>query len=130
MWGSPSSIGNKILELYPQDALPEDQIFYVSRSAAVDMLQQTQEANQLLRQTVQVLASQMAELRSALGFDQPAPRDLTDAQAKKAIRAYFRENDGKGVYPDDIADALNLHLMQVVRICEELENAGKIARQD
>lgn len=75
---------------------------------------------------IEALETQVAEMRAELGWDQPEPRGITNTQAKREIRAYFREHDGKDVYPDEIAEALNLDLMQVVSVCDELENAGKI----
>ncbi len=52
---------------------------------------------------------------------------ISKEQAKKEIKAHFRDNHGKTIYGDENAEALNLDLMQVIEICEDLEREGKIA---
>lgn len=79
------------------------------------------------RERIETLERKVAELEAATGLDRPAPRKVSRAQAKKEIRAHFRDNHGKTIYGDEIAEALNLDLMQVIEICEELEREGRIA---
>lgn len=79
------------------------------------------------RERIGALERKVAELEAATGLDQPAPRKISRAQAKKEIKAHFRDNHGKTIYGDEIAEALNLDLMQVIEICEDLEREGKIA---
>jgi hypothetical protein len=124
---APISVGGKeTLVIGRQDWSEDLGIVHFSPSSSVDMLQQTLEENLSLRQTVQTLQSQMAVISSALGLDQTEPRDITKALAKREIRTYFREHDGEEIYPDDIADVLNLDLMQVITVCDELEKDGRI----
>ena len=81
------------------------------------------------RERIEVLEQEVAELREAVGLDRPAPRNVSKAQAKKEIRGYFAKHDGELIYPDDIADDLNLEMQQVIEICEALAEEGKIARK-
>ncbi len=90
------------------------------------MLRSALEINRRNQQRIEALERQVAELMSVLGLDQSEPRDITKAQAKRDIRVYFRENNGKDIYPDEIAEALNLDLMQVITVCDELEKDGRI----
>ena len=95
-------------------------------TADSEMLQIVLDKNREYLHRIEALEVQFAKMREALGWDQPEPRDVSNARAKREIRAYFRDNDGKEIYPDDIAEALNLDLMQVISLCDELEDAGKI----
>ncbi len=124
---APISVeGKETLVIERQDWQVGLGFVHYSPSSSVDMLQQTLEENLSLRQTVQTLQSQMAVISSVLGLDQTEPRDITKALAKREIRTYFREHDGEEIYPDDIADVLNLDLMQVITVCDELEKDGRI----
>ena len=95
-------------------------------AADTEMLRSALEINRRNQQRIEALERQVAELMSVLGLDQSEPRDITKAQAKRDIRVYFRENNGKDIYPDEIAEALNLDLMQVITVCDELEKDGRI----
>lgn len=97
-----------------------------SPAADSEMLRIALDRNREHLRRIEALEVQFAKMRAALGWDQPEPRDVPNAQAKREIRAYFRENDGKEIYPDEIAEALNLDLMQVISLCDGLEDAGKI----
>ncbi len=122
--------GRSINEIFPPGVYPlkGDIILFKVPSPAADseMLRIALDRNREYLRRIEALEVQFAKMRAALGWDQPEPRDVPNAQAKREIRAYFRKNDGKEIYPDEIAEALNLDLMQVISMCDELEDAGKI----
>lgn len=122
--------GRSINEIFPPGVHPlkGDVILFRVPSPAADseMLRIALDRNLEYLRRIEALEVQFAKMRTALGWDQPESRDVPNAQAKREIRAYFRENDGKEIYPDEIAEALNLDLMQVISLCDELEDAGKI----
>jgi hypothetical protein len=55
-------------------------------------------------------------------------RDIPDEHAKTKIKAYFEDRHGKIVYPSDVAEDLHLDYDQTVRLINELENDGQVAR--
>ena len=122
--------GRSFNEIFPPGGYPlkGDIILSMVPSPVADseMLRVALDRNREYLRRIEALEVQFAKMRAALGWDQPEPRDVPNAQAKREIRAYFRENDGKEIYPDEIAGALNLDLMQVISLCDELEDAGKI----
>ena len=128
-WSAVPS-GRSFNEIFPSGVHPLISDFVLSRvplpAADSEMLRIALDRNQEYLRRIEALEVQFAKMRAALGWDQPQPRDVPNAQAKREIRAYFRENDGKEIYPDEIAEALNLELMQVISLCDELEDAGKI----
>lgn len=128
-WSAVPS-GRSFNEIFPSGVHPLISDFVLSRvplpAADSEMLRIALDRNQEYLRRIEALEMQFAKMRAALGWDQPEPRDVPNAQAKREIRAYFRENDGKEIYPDEIAEALNLELMQVISLCDELEDAGKI----
>lgn len=128
-WSAVPS-GRSFNEIFPSGVHPLISDFVLSRvplpAADSEMLRIALDRNQEYLRRIEALEVQFAKMRAALGWDQPEPRDVPNAQAKREIRAYFRENDGKEIYPDEIAEALNLELMQVISLCDELEDAGKI----
>lgn len=128
VWRAPG-MSKGLFAFLAEDALAEEQLVHFRRSAPVDLLQHALNENLTLRGKVEVLEAQMAELLSRLGLTDVETRDISKAQAAQEIRVFFRENDGSEIYPDEIAEALNLDLMQVIEICEDLENAGKISSQ-
>ena len=95
-------------------------------AADTEILRNALVVNRRNQERIDALEHRVAELGSMLGLDQTETRDITKALAKREIRAYFREHDGKEIYPDEIAEALNLDLMQVITVCDELEKDGKI----
>ncbi len=129
-WSAVPS-GHSFNELFPSGVhLPIGDVITLPKApppaADSQMLRIALEENREYLRRIEALEVQFARMRAALGWDQPDPRDVPNAQAKREIRAYFRENDGKEIYPDEIAEALNLDLMQVISLCDELEDAGKI----
>ena len=128
-WSAVPS-GRSFNEIFPSGVHPLISDFVLSRvplpAADSEMLRIALDRNQEYLRRIEALEVQFAKMRTALGWDQPESRDVPNAQAKREIRAYFRENDGKEIYPDEIAEALNLELMQVISLCDELEDAGKI----
>ncbi len=128
-WSAVPS-GRSFNEIFPSGVHPLMSDFVLSRvpspAADSEMLRIALDRNREYFRRIEALEVQFAKMRAALGWDQPEPRDVPNAQAKREIRAYFRENDGKEIYPDEIAEALNLELMQVISLCDELEDAGKI----
>lgn len=51
---------------------------------------------------------------------------LDEASAKQAIKAYFEQHHGEVMYPDDVADALGLDILQAVQLCAALAEEGEI----
>ena len=129
-WSAVPS-GRSVNEIFPSGVHPLKGDFILvpkvpSPTADSEMLRIALDKNREYLHRIEALEVQFAKMRAALGWDQPEPRDVPNARAKREIRAYFRDNDGKEIYPDDIAEALNLDLMQVISLCDELEDAGKI----
>ncbi len=128
-WSAVPS-GRSFNEIFPSGVHPLIGDIVLSRvpspAADSEMLRIALDRNREYLRRIEALEVQFAKMRAALGWDQPEPRDVPNAQAKREIRAYFRENDGKEIYPDEIAEALNLDLMQVISLCDGLEDAGKI----
>lgn len=56
------------------------------------------------------------------------PRQITDEQAIMEITEFITAHEGTAVFPDEVAEALDLDLMKVIEICEALVEEGKIAR--
>jgi len=73
------------------------------------------------------LEREVAELRSIAGLSNSVPREVSDRQAIKEIKAYFEEHHGESLYPDDVAEALGLPIMQCVRLCRKLAEEGELA---
>ncbi len=80
------------------------------------------------RHRIETLEREVAELRSLLGVDRPAPRILPRAKVRALIKQFFAEHDGEVIYPSDVAEALNLSHETVERAIVELEADGKIAK--
>jgi len=55
-------------------------------------------------------------------------RSAPDGETKVAIKTYFESRHGKTVYPSDVADELRIEYARAVRLIEELETDGQIAR--
>ncbi|MBI1206030.1 MAG: hypothetical protein GC191_01940 [Azospirillum sp.] len=55
-------------------------------------------------------------------------RRLTDDEARQEIRAFFLKNRGGTLYPDQIAQALNLEIGRVADLCEALAGEGLLER--
>ncbi len=53
-------------------------------------------------------------------------RKISRAKAKKEIAAYFRKNDGREIWPDEIMEQLRIDLETVLEICDELAQEEKI----
>ena len=121
-----SGAGKETLVIGRQDLAQDIQVVHFSPSSQAAIL----EENQTLRETVQVLQSQMANILSALGLDRPEPRDITKAQAKREIEAHFRKSSGQTIYPSDVADELGLSYELVVGIIEQLEGQRRIAKAE
>lgn len=132
-WSAVPS-GRSFNEIFPSRGHPRIGDIVLSRvpspAADSEMLRIALDRNREYLRRIEALEVQFSKMRVALGWDQPEPRDVPNAQAKREIRAYFRENDGKEIYPDEIAEALNLDLMQIISLCDKLEDAGKIISKD
>lgn len=59
----------------------------------------------------------------------PAADRMTEEQARAEIREYFLTHRDETIYPEQIAKALNLRLLQVMDICESLAGDGLLNRQ-
>ena len=55
-------------------------------------------------------------------------RSLPDGEAKVRIKGYFEDRHGTTVYPSDVADDLRIEYDRAVRLIEELETDGQVAR--
>ena len=55
-------------------------------------------------------------------------RELSDGEAKAEIKAFFDENHGEVLYPDEVADALRIEVDQAIRLCDDLSRDGEIAQ--
>jgi len=78
---------------------------------------------------IEVLEREVAELRSLLGVDRPAPRVLPVAEARTLIKGYFVQHHGSVFFPDDVAEALNLDIGQTIEICRALASEGSLAEK-
>lgn len=94
----------------------------------VDHLGMLFEAHQALADEINELKKEIAQLKIAIEPEPPQIREISDAKAKSEVRAFFNEHDGEVIYPDDVAEVLNIDLMQAVRVCDALAKEGKIAR--
>lgn len=50
-----------------------------------------------------------------------------DDAAKAAVKAYFAARHGDHIYPDEVAEALDMDLLRVIALCEALTAEGKLA---
>ena len=57
-------------------------------------------------------------------------REITETQARQEIAAYFEKNDGKVLYPSDVAESLRLDYDLVSKVIEGLAKDGEIAEAD
>ena len=87
-------------------------------------------AYQAITDEINELKTEIAQLKNAIEPEPPQIREISDAKAKSEVRAFFKEHDGEVIYPDDVAEALNIDLMQAVRVCEALTKEGKIAPEN
>ena len=71
--------------------------------------------------------STLSEKLEAVMAGAVSTRAISDDDARKEIKGYFEELHGETIYPSDIADALNLEYEMVVRLIQELCDAGEIA---
>jgi hypothetical protein len=55
-------------------------------------------------------------------------RSVPDGDAKVLIKTFFESRHGTAVYASDIADELHFEYDRALRLIEELETDGKIAR--
>ena len=78
------------------------------------------------RARIAALEAKVAELEAAVGLPTSEPRKIKKAQAKKEIQAYFDEHDDAVIYPDDVAEALNIDLRLAIDLCRELATEGYI----
>ncbi len=58
----------------------------------------------------------------------PATANISDTEAKEAIKQYFAKHHGRDIFPDEVADAIGLELVRTIRLCEELMKENRIAR--
>lgn len=56
-------------------------------------------------------------------------RQLSDDTAKREIKDLFERRHGEILYPDEVAEELNIDVMQAVRVCEALDREGKIGKK-
>lgn len=80
--------------------------------------------NYMLKQ-IQALEERVAKLEDAIPEERVVIlRDIPEKQARQEIRDLFAV--GETLYYSDIAERLGLSLHLVVKICEELQEAGEI----
>ena len=87
-------------------------------------------AYQAITDEINELKTEIALLKNAIEPEPPKIRAISDAKAKSEVRAFFKEHDGEVIYPDDVAEVLNIDLMQAVRVCDALAKEGKIAPEN
>lgn len=80
------------------------------------------------RDRIAALEGEVAELRTAVGLEEPEIRSISPVQGKKEIKAYFEKHDGETVFPSDVAEALALDYDLVVELVNELETKGQIGK--
>lgn len=98
---------------------------------SIAMEQNTEVLRELkaLRAAVDTLTAAIAHsTRLGTAGDPPAPRLAADDGLKARVKAYFEEHDGETLYPDDVAEALDLDLLTAIEICESLVREGRLAR--
>jgi hypothetical protein len=76
-----------------------------------------------LRKQLSALSEQLEAVMAATA----ATRDIPDEDAKKEIKEYFEEYHGETIYPSEISDTLHLDYDLVIRLIQELCDAGEIA---
>jgi len=81
------------------------------------------------RARIATLEREVGELRAILGLGRPSPLRPSKAQAKVMIRRLFARRDADTLYPDDVADALNLDISLSIEVCRELADEGAIAER-
>ena len=88
------------------------------------------DAYQARTDEINELKNEVAQLKKAIEPEPLQIREISDAKAKSEVRAFFKEHDGEEIYPDDVAEVLNIDLMQAVRVCDALAKEGKIAPEN
>ncbi len=123
-----SSFDEGLMPLYR--STPTHRAFFAPGAAeSLEMIHAVVEQNrQRDRTRIESLEREVAELREAVGLDQPAPRKASKTQVKKEIRAHFAQHDGQVIYPSDIAEDLNLDYDSVLAAINELEKEGKVSK--
>ena len=81
-----------------------------------------------MHETLRDLKADIAAMaKSAVVAVENTPDGRTDDEAKAAIKAYFQSHHGQNIYPDDVADALDMDILRVIALCEALVAEGKLA---
>ncbi|MBM4462626.1 MAG: hypothetical protein FJ012_04695 [Chloroflexi bacterium] len=81
--------------------------------------------NRLLQQRLEMIEQRLANLEASMPKEHVVMlREITEQQARQEIRQLFA--GGETLYYSDIAERLGLRLDLVVRICQELQDAGEI----
>jgi len=93
-WSAVPS-GRSFNEIFPSGVHPLIGDIVLSRvpspAADSEMLRIALDRNREYLRRIEALEVQFAKMRAALGWDQPEPRDVPNAQAKREIKVYFRE---------------------------------------
>ena len=79
-----------------------------------------------LRQEVVNLQKEIEKIKDSLEISENQVREISNTRAKNEIKEFFEGRHGEVLYPDEIAEALNLEIEQVIRLCRELEVEDKI----
>lgn len=92
-----------------------------------ELLTKLEEMDRQLQET----GARVSELEKTTGVLAPVQlRDLSDENAKLEIKSFFEKHHGKTLFPDEVADALDLDVLQVIRLCRELAGEGEIAEAE
>ncbi len=92
-----------------------------------ELMTKLEEIDRQLQET----GARISKLEKATGVLAPVQlRDLSDEDAKLEIKSFFEKHHGKTLFPDEVADALDLDVLQVIRLCRELEGGGEIAEAE
>jgi transcriptional regulator with AAA-type ATPase domain len=93
-----------------------------------------------LTQEIALLRAAVTELTELIGLQRDAAeargkpvrilpkKAISDDAAKAKIKAYFEQRHGQTVYPSDVAEELRLEYSRTVRLINELESNGQVAR--
>jgi hypothetical protein len=84
-----------------------------------------------LNARIEALEKAINRLADRLSNDSPneEARQVSDDEAAKEVKSFFEARHGEDLYPDDVAENLDLPLDQAIRVCARLAEEKKIARK-
>lgn len=127
-WSSPVNAIFNVLRQHTASTSIYRSNYPVVAGVGVDHLGMLLKSHQAITNEINELKKEIAQLKNAIEPEPAKIRAISDAKAKSEVRAFFKEHDGEVIYPDDVAEVLNIDLMQAVRVCDALAKEGKIAQ--